>query len=331
MNPEETLLQAEHVKKYFPIYDEGVLFSKKIGAVKAVDDVSFSVKKGETLGIVGESGCGKSTLGKTIMRLIEPTDGKILFHGKDIVHLNKEDMRKLRTAVQMVFQDPYASLNPRMTIGRTLEEPLLIHQVGTAEERRKRVERILEEVGLDDRYYRSYPHEFSGGQRQRIAIARALINKPELIIADEAVSALDVSVQAQILNLMKDLQQRYQLTYLFISHDLSVIRYISNRILVMYLGRVMEVAEAEELFTHTLHPYTQGLLAASPSLERRRKAKKTFLGMDIPSASNPPSGCVFHTRCPYATEECSKKIPELREVGKGHFVACHQVQKAESV
>ena len=322
----EPLLEIQHLKKYFPIYDNGGLLGRKKGDVKAVDDVSFAVNKGETVGIVGESGCGKSTLGKTILRLIEPTDGKVLFHGKDIVQLSPEEMRQLRKSVQMVFQDPYASLNPRMTIGRTLEEPLLIHQIGDVQSRRQAVENLLEEVGLDNRHYSSYPHEFSGGQRQRIAIARALINKPELIIADEAVSALDVSVQAQILNLMQDLQKRYQLTYLFISHDLSVIRYISDRIVVMYLGKVMEVAETEELFTHTLHPYTQGLLAASPRLDQRREKKKMFLGMDIPSASNPPSGCVFHTRCPYAKPICSEKIPELREVGKNHFTACHLIQ-----
>ena len=292
--------------------------------LKAVDNVSFAIQPGETLGLVGESGCGKTTVGRTILHLYKPTGGEVLYKGRKIQ--TKADIQAFRNKASMVFQDPYASLNPRMTIGRTLEEPLLIHQIGNAQSRRQAVENLLEEVGLDNRHYSSYPHEFSGGQRQRIAIARALINKPELIIADEAVSALDVSVQAQILNLMQDLQKRYQLTYLFISHDLSVIRYISDRIVVMYLGKVMEVAETEELFTHTLHPYTQGLLAASPRLDRRRAKKKMFLGMDIPSASNPPSGCVFHTRCPYAKPVCSEKIPELREVGKKHFAACHLIQ-----
>ncbi len=323
MTEQTPILELRHLKKYFPIYDESVLFSKKKGDVKAVDDVSFSVNRGETLGIVGESGCGKSTLGKTLMRLIEPTGGQVLFHGLDIVPLDNERMRAIRRAIQMVFQDPYASLNPRMTIGRTLEEPLLIQKVGTAETRRQAAEEILEEVGLNKKHYYSYPHEFSGGQRQRIAIARALISRPELIVADEAVSALDVSVQAQILNLMQELQEKYQLTYLFISHDLSVIRYISDRIVVMYLGRVMEIADTEELFTHTLHPYTQGLLAAAPRLDRRREHKAMILNTDIPSASNPPSGCVFHTRCPFAKDICSKEIPQLKDVGNHHIVACH--------
>lgn len=323
MTEQTPILELRHLKKYFPIYDESVLFSKKKGDVKAVDDVSFSVNRGETLGIVGESGCGKSTLGKTLMRLIEPTGGQVLFHGLDIVPLDNERMRAIRRAIQMVFQDPYASLNPRMTIGRTLEEPLLIQKVGTAETRRQAAEEILEEVGLNKKHYYSYPHEFSGGQRQRIAIARALISRLELIVADEAVSALDVSVQAQILNLMQELQEKYQLTYLFISHDLSVIRYISDRIVVMYLGRVMEIADTEELFTHTLHPYTQGLLAAAPRLDRRREHKAMILNTDIPSASNPPSGCVFHTRCPFAKDICSKEIPQLKDVGNQHIVACH--------
>lgn len=323
---EVPILEIRHLKKYFPIYSSGLIFSKQTGAVKAVDDVSFTVTKGETVGIVGESGCGKSTLGKTIMRLTDRTEGQVLFHEKDIATFNREEMQELRKSIQMVFQDPYASLNPRMTIGKTLEEPLLVNHVGSAQERENMVREMLREVGLDPSHYNSYPHEFSGGQRQRIAIARALINKPEVIIADEAVSALDVSVQAQIINLMKDMQKKYHLTYLFISHDLSVIRYISDRIVVMYLGRIMEIADKEDLFTRTIHPYTESLLEAAPQLTRRRQGK-LIMNMDIPSASNPPSGCVFHTRCAGARQECETLVPELLDIGCQHCVACHRAKE----
>lgn len=321
------ILVVKNLKKYFPI-KAGTVFSKTIGHVKAVDDISFTVYKGETLGIVGESGCGKSTMGKALLRLIEPTSGEIWFNGKDISKLNAKEMRRMRKLVQMIFQDPYASLNPRMTVGRTLEEPLILHNVYDDRSREDIVKDTLKVVGLSPEHYDYYPHEFSGGQRQRIAIARALVSRPSLIIADEAVSALDVSVQAQILNLMGDLQRKYGLTYVFISHNLSVIRYISDRIGVMYLGRMMELAETEELFTNPLHPYTKGLLDASPRLDRRRREGHVILGMDIPSASNPPSGCVFHTRCPHCQEICKQKIPQLQELKPGHFVACHLASKA---
>lgn len=328
----EVVLQVKNLKKYFPIKG-GLIVNKTVGQVKAVDDVSFEVYKGETVGVVGESGCGKSTMGKTVLRLIEPTSGEIIFEGKDLSKLSDSEMRAMRRSIQMIFQDPYASLNPRMTIGTTLEEPLILHKIGKdAVEREGLIKQILRIVGLNDQHYDYYPHEFSGGQRQRIAIARALISKPSLIIADEAVSALDVSVQSQILNLMKELQEEYKLTYIFISHNLSVIRFISDRIIVMYLGRVMEMAETDHLFNDAKHPYTQGLLDASPKLDRRRKRSNLILGMDIPSASNPPSGCVFHTRCPYAQEICSKEIPVLKKVCDDHFVACHftdNLQKKE--
>lgn len=327
---EEYILEIKNLKKFFPIKSSSVL-SKTIGYVQAVNDVSFKVKAGETLGIVGESGCGKSTMGKTIMRLIEPTSGEILFQGKDISQLSDSEMRKARRSIQMIFQDPYASLNPRMTVGRTLEEPLILHNLYPANEREEMVKKILKVVGLDEQHYDYYPHEFSGGQRQRIAIARALISRPSLIIADEAVSALDVSVQAQILNLMQELQEKYKLTYIFISHNLSVIRFISTRIGVMYLGRMMELGSTEELFEHTLHPYTKGLLEASPRLDRRRTRTHVILGTDIPSASNPPSGCVFHTRCPHCKAVCEQEIPKLEEIRPGHFVACHRAAELQRV
>lgn len=324
----ETLLTVKNLKKYFPI-KSGVVFAKTVGQVKAVDGISFHVAKGETLGIVGESGCGKSTLGKTILRLEEPTEGEIWFKGTDIAKLKAGEMRKIRRSLQMIFQDPYASLNPRMTVGRMLAEPLLLHNIGSVQERENKVKELLEVVGLDAKHFNYYPHEFSGGQRQRIAIARALVCRPELIIADEAVSALDVSVQAQILNLLKELQEKFALTYIFISHNLPVIRYISDRIGVMYLGKMMELTAAEELFTNPLHPYTKGLLDASPRLDRRRKAAVSILGLDVPSAANPPDGCVFHTRCPYCKEICCREIPGLREIRPGHQAACHLLANKE--
>jgi len=328
---QEVVLQVKNLKKYFPIKG-GLVVNRVVGQVKAVDDVSFEVYKGETLGVVGESGCGKSTMGKTVLRLIEPTSGEIIYEGKDLSKLSEAEMRKMRRSVQMIFQDPYASLNPRMTIGATLEEPLILHNLcKTAEEREQKVKEILHIVGLSDQHYDYYPHEFSGGQRQRIAIARALISMPSLIIADEAVSALDVSVQAQILNLMEELQEKYGLTYIFISHNLSVIRYISSRIMIMYLGKTMELASKDEVFENALHPYTKGLLDASPKLDRRRKKSGFILAGDIPSASNPPSGCVFHTRCPHCQEICAQQIPELKELEPGHFVACHLAEQLKDI
>lgn len=324
----ETLLTVKNLKKYFPV-KSGVVFAKTVGQVKAVDGISFHVAKGETLGIVGESGCGKSTLGKTILRLEEPTEGEIWFKGTDIAKLKAGEMRKIRRSLQMIFQDPYASLNPRMTVGRMLAEPLLLQNIGSFQERENKVKELLGVVGLDAKHFNYYPHEFSGGQRQRIAIARALVCRPELIIADEAVSALDVSVQAQILNLLKELQEKFALTYIFISHNLPVIRYISDRIGVMYLGKMMELTAAEELFTKPLHPYTKGLLDASPRLDRRRKTAVSILGLDVPSAANPPGGCVFHTRCPYCKEICCREIPGLREIRPGHQAACHLLANKE--
>lgn len=323
MGNSEVILSVQNLKKYFPM-KSGVVFSRVTGQVKAVDDVSFQVKKGQTLGIVGESGCGKSTMGKTIARLLPSTAGQVIFKGEEISKYSDKKMIATRRLLQFIFQNPYASLNPRMTIGSILTEPLKIHKIAAGSNQQEIVINLLKTVGLAERHYDYYPHEFSGGQRQRIAIARAIVTKPELVIADEAVSALDVSVQAQILNLMQDLQDQYGLTYIFISHDLSVIEHISNQIIVMYLGKMMEFADKEALFKAPLHPYTQGLLAAAPSLDQHKpKNHKLILDNDLPSASNPPSGCVFHTRCPYCKDICKEALPEIREMEAGHYVACH--------
>lgn len=315
------LLKVEGLKKYFPIR-QGVL-SKVTGHVKAVDDVSFYVNEGETLGIVGESGCGKSTTGRMLMRLLEPTEGKILFDGKDMMTLSKEELRKARRDIQMVFQDPYASLNPRHTVGKILEEPLIVHGMGNAADRKKKVKEFLEVVGLSSYHAKRYPHQFSGGQRQRIGIARALMTNPKLIIADEPVSALDVSIQSQVLNLMQDLQKDFKLTYIFIAHDLGVVRHISDRVGVMYLGKMVELADSESLYDKPLHPYTQALLSSVPVPDPDFKKEQIIVKGDIPSPSNPPSGCTFHTRCPFAMEICSKAVPQLIEAENGHSVACH--------
>lgn len=316
----ELLLEVNGLKKYFPI--TGGIFGKKTGEVKAVDDISFFVKKGETLGIVGESGCGKSTTGRLLMRLIEASDGRILFEDKEITSMTKSELRKTRRDIQMVFQDPYASLNPRHSIGKILEEPLIVHGIGTKEERKKRVQEMLDIVGLSSYHARRYPHQFSGGQRQRIGIAKALMTKPKLIIADEPVSALDVSIQAQVLNLMKDIQNEFQLTYLFIAHDLGVVRHISDRVGVMYLGRLIELSDSEELYNNPLHPYTKALLSAVPIADPEIKREKITISGEIPSPSNPPSGCAFHTRCPECMEMCKTTRPEYRSID-GHYVACH--------
>ncbi len=305
------------------------MLGKESGSVKAVNDVSFEVFEGETLGIVGESGCGKSTTGKTLMRLIEPTDGTIEFDGKNITTLSKKEMRKARRDIQMVFQDPYASLNPRHKIRKILEEPLIVHGIGNAKERADKVEKYLNIVGLSSYHADRYPHQFSGGQRQRIGIARALMTNPKLIIADEPVSALDVSIQAQVLNLMKELQEDLKLTYIFIAHDLGVVRHISNRVGVMYLGRMVELAESESVYEEPLHPYTQALLSAVPIPDPDFEREQIILQGDIPSPSNPPTGCAFNTRCPYATQSCREKNPTLQEVKPGHFVACHLYEQVK--
>jgi len=317
----KTLLKVDGLKKYFPIR-KGVL-NKQVGDVKAVDDVSFEVFEGETLGIVGESGCGKSTTGRLLMRLLEPTEGKIEFAGKLISELSNNEMRKARRDIQMIFQDPYASLNPRHNIGKILEEPLIVHGMGNAKERKKKVLELLEIVGLNEYHVKRYPHQFSGGQRQRIGIARALMTNPRLIIADEPVSALDVSIQAQVLNLLQNLQRDLKLTYIFISHDLGVVRHISNRVGVMYLGKLVELTASEDLYAEPLHPYTQALLSSVPVPDPTFEREQLVISGDIPSASNPPSGCTFHTRCPFKKEECSQVVPKMQEVKPGHYVACH--------
>lgn len=317
----QPLLQVKELKKYFPI--KGGVLSTTTGEVKAVDGVSFSVRKGETLGIVGESGCGKSTTGRLLMRLIEPTEGSVLFEDKEITSLSKSELRKLRRDMQMVFQDPFASLNPRHTVEQILEEPLIVHGIGSKEERKKQVMEMLEVVGLGSFHAKRYPHQFSGGQRQRIGIAKALMTKPKLIIADEPVSALDVSIQSQVLNLLEDLQKEFDLTYIFIAHDLGVVRHISDRVGVMYLGRMVELAESEELYDNPIHPYTQALLAAVPVPDPDFKREEIILGGDMPSPANPPAGCAFHTRCPAAMDRCRTAKPEWKEIQPGHYAACH--------
>jgi peptide/nickel transport system ATP-binding protein/oligopeptide transport system ATP-binding protein len=292
-----------------------------------VDDVSFSIHPGETFGLVGESGCGKSTTGRSILRLIEPTDGEVWFDGRNLLQLSTTTLREARRHLQIIFQDPYASLDPRMTVREILEEPLLVHRMGDRSERRRRVEELLEVVGLSPYHAQRYAHEFSGGQRQRIGIARALALHPKLIVADEPVSALDVSIQSQVLNLLKDLQERFHLTYLFIAHDLSVVRHISDRIGVMYLGRLVEVGPRDEVYDHPLHPYTQALLSAVPIPDPTVKRERIILQGDVPSPANPPAGCAFHPRCPYAVKACRTIRPELVDVGAGHAVACHLVTR----
>jgi oligopeptide transport system ATP-binding protein len=317
----EPLLKVENLKKHFPI--TGGILGRPVSSVKAVDGVSFTVNKGETLGIVGESGCGKSTTGRMLMRLIDPSEGRVTFEDRELTSLSNSEMRKIRREIQMVFQDPYASLNPRHTVEKILEEPLKVHGMGSAKERRKRVHELLNIVGLSSYHAKRYPHQFSGGQRQRIGIARALMTKPKLIIADEPVSALDVSIQSQVLNLMQDLQKEFELTYIFIAHDLGVVRHISDRVGVMYLGKMVELSDSEKLYDKPLHPYTQALLSAVPIPDPDFKRETILLQGDIPSPSNPPSGCTFHTRCPHASEVCKQKVPEFKEHQPGHYVACH--------
>lgn len=316
-----TILEVRNLKKHYPIRKG--FFSKQVGAVKAVDGITLSVEQGETLAVVGESGCGKSTTGRAILRLIEPTEGEIMFNGTDVRSLNTEQLRRFRTDMQMVFQDPYASLDPRWTVQRILEEPLRTHGSAAASELKSRVEQLMEVVGLSPYQAHRFPHEFSGGQRQRIGIARALALNPKFIVCDEPVSALDVSIQAQVLNLMQELQEQYGLTYMFISHDLSVVKFISDRVAVMYLGRLVELAQTKSLFTKPLHPYTQALISAVPVPNPGTKKPRIVLTGDVPNPETPPGGCAFHPRCPYAMDRCKVEAPELRELESGHQVSCH--------
>jgi oligopeptide transport system ATP-binding protein len=320
----QALIHAEGVRKFFPI-KKGVIIQREIARVHAVDDVSFDIRAGETLGLVGESGCGKSTLGRCIVRLYELTDGTIEFEGRDISHLSRRDLRPIRRQMQMVFQDPYASLNPRKRVGSIISDPLRIHGLGDGKEVRARVQELLELVGLSPEHYNRYPHEFSGGQRQRIGVARALALRPKLVVADEPVSALDVSIQAQVINLLDDLQDELSLTYMFIAHDLGVVRHVSDRIAVMYLGKIVEISPAEELYQRPVHPYTEALLSAVPvpDPELSAKRERIVLEGDVPSPISPPSGCRFHPRCRYATEICTTDEPPLVAHGTGHLAACH--------
>lgn len=320
---DKTLVKIENLTKNF--ISKKSFFGKPLSYVHAVDNVSLDIFKGETLGIVGESGCGKSTLGRSILRLTEPTSGKVIYDKTDLVSLSKEDMRQMRKRLQLVFQDPYASLNPRMTVKDLIKAPLDVFNIGNESERMEKVFQIMKQVGLTEEQLNRYPHEFSGGQRQRIVIARAIILDPEFVVCDEPVSALDVSVRSQVLNLLNTLQKEKNLTYMFISHDLSVVKYISDRIAVMYLGRVVELAEKDELYSHAAHPYTKALLSAVPIAEVGRKRDISVLEGDVPSPINPPKGCYFNTRCPYADERCRKEKPELRDIGCGHMCACHKV------
>lgn len=321
MKENNVILKVENLKKYFPL--RAGVFKKVVGWVRAVDGVSFEVFSGETLGIVGESGCGKSTLGMTILRLLEPTAGRIVFGGEDITTLPASALRKVRKDMQMIFQDPFSSLNPRMSVQAIVEEGLRVHRVVPFSRMREEVEELLEKVGLSRDYARRFPHEFSGGQRQRISIARAIALRPRLVIADEALSSLDVSVRSQVLNLLQELKREYALTYLFISHDLAVVRQISHRILVMYLGKVVELAPKGAFFARPLHPYSVALISAVPVPDPDHKRVRIILSGDVPSPVNPPSGCRFHTRCPRMQEVCAKVEPPLKEAEPGHFVACH--------
>ena len=320
----EVLLDVKDLVMHFPL-TQGIIFQRKVGAVRAVDGISFQIKRGETLGLVGESGCGKSTTGRAILQLYRPTAGNVIFEGQDLTKLRGEQMRRMRRQVQMIFQDPYASLNPRMTVGSIIGEPLEIHSLAKGREKTARVQELLSVVGLNPYFANRYPHEFSGGQRQRIGIARALAVNPSFIVCDEPISALDVSIQAQIINLLEELQNEFGLTYLFIAHDLSVVRHISDRIAVMYLGKIVELAHHLELYRNPLHPYTKALLSAvpipDPVIERKRE--RIILTGDVPSPVNPPPGCRFHTRCPLADTICREQEPEFREVTPGHWAACH--------
>jgi oligopeptide/dipeptide ABC transporter ATP-binding protein len=326
MNKNNNILEVRNLKKYFPI-TEGI-FSRVVNYVKAVDNISFNIKAGETMGLVGESGCGKTTASRVILRLLEPTEGSVFFEGSDVFALKGEKLRQLRKEMQVIFQDPYSSLNPRLSVGSIIAEGIGAHKIARGKEKKKAVEDLLEKVGLSATYYNRYPHEFSGGQRQRIAIARALSLNPKLIICDEPVSALDVSIQAQILNLLAKLKKDFNLSYLFITHDLSVVEHVSDRIATMYLGEIAEIADTPEFYSNPFHPYTICLLSANPSPDLKKKRKPIILKGDVPSPIDPPSGCRFHTRCPVAEEICSVEYPLLEEKTAGHMVRCHLVDKS---
>lgn len=327
MNDEHVLVTVQGLKKYFPI-TKGILIRRVVGAVKAVDDISFNIHRGETLGLVGESGCGKTTTGRTILQLYRPTAGHVIYDGTDLTQVKGQSLRNLRKRMQMIFQDPYASLNPRWSISRIIGEPLRVHKILEGKKaQEERIKHLLELVQLDPYHLNRYPHEFSGGQRQRIGVARALASAPEFIVCDEPISALDVSIQAQVVNLMEDLQDQFGLTYLFIAHDLSMVRHICNRVAVMYLGMIVEMSDRDEVYDHPQHPYSKALLSAVPIPDPRatRARQRVILEGDVPSPSNPPAGCRFHTRCPIVGEECRVDIPKWREIAPGHFVACHKV------
>ncbi len=327
----DVLIRVENLKQHFPIM-RGAIISRQVGAIRAVDGVSFDIRRGETLGVVGESGCGKSTTGRSILQLHAPTAGKIFYEDKELTAMGEEELRLMRPKMQMIFQDSYASLNPRHSVGKIIGEPMRIHGEASDRQVRERVAELLEMVGLRAIHGNRFPHEFSGGQRQRINIARALALNPNFVVADEPISALDVSIQAQVVNLMQDLQQQLGLTYMFIAHDLSMVRHISHRVAVMYLGKVMELADRKTLFSDPLHPYTQSLNSAvpEPDPEKERRRRNFILKGDPPSPANPPSGCVFHTRCPLAVEECITRVPDFREIKPNHFVACHLADEAGS-
>ena len=328
MTQQDVLVQVRGLKMHFPI-TQGIVIQRQVGAVKAVDGLNFDVFRGETLGLVGESGCGKTTTGRSVLQLYRPTAGSVQFRGEELTKLKGEKLRRMRRQMQMIFQDPYASLNPRMTVGDIIGEPLQVHDILKGQARRDRVQELLKTVGLNPYFVTRYPHEFSGGQRQRIGVARALAVQPEFIVCDEPISALDVSIQAQIINLLEDLQAKFNLTYLFIAHDLSVVRHISDRIAVMYLGKIAELTGRKELYDNPLHPYTRALLSAvpipDPAVEEQRR--RMVLEGDVPSPAHPPAGCNFHTRCPLAMEICSQQEPEFRDVGGGHWVACYAVRR----
>lgn len=326
----KSLLEIRDLKMHFPVY-RGTFVRREVNRVRAVDGLTFDIKEGETLGLVGESGCGKSTTGRAIIQLYRPTSGEVRFDGTDLATLEEKELHRLRRDLQMIFQDPYASLNPRMTVGDIIAEPLIVHDLASGKDRQRQVQELMDVVGLDPRFIRRYPHEFSGGQRQRIGIARALASEPRFIVCDEPISALDVSIQAQIMNLMEDLQREFGLTYLFIAHDLAAVRHISDRIAVMYLGKLAELADGASIYTNPLHPYTEALISAVPipDPEIERKREQIVLEGDVPSPLNPPMGCVFHTRCPYAFERCALEVPRFQEAEEGHFVACHLIDEPE--